>query len=252
MATKSVTAAPIFATLAFAVAAGCTAPIPGQEYNDPYEGTNRRIHSFNVALDSALMRPASEVILKFPPAVTDRAAAFADNLAGPGLVVNGVLQGRLDHAAKNTLRFVINSTLGLFGLFDPATEMGLSAEPTDFGETLAVWGVREGAYVELPIFGPSTERDAFGLLADFFLDPVGSIATAQQLQYVFGVRALNMAIDRGTYADLIDSILYESVDGYAQGRLLYLQNRRFTLGESAGDAYLDPYADLYIDPYEEF
>jgi len=246
-----------------ATLAGCSAAPDGTLINDPYEGANRRVHDFNTGLDKALLRPASEVTEALPDALTDRVVEFADNLALPGMVVNGLLQGDLEGAISNTFRFVLNTTIGLGGLFDPADEAGLYEKTTDFGQTLAVWGVPEGAYIVLPFLGPSTERDTAGLLVDFAFDPLQFLVPveAQELQpYAFVGKKV---ISRGRFGSTVDSLLYESADPYAQARLLYLQNRRFDLGVSVDSSYMeggaDPYADPYavpygdfVDPYEDF
>jgi len=238
---------------------GCAAAPDGALINDPYEASNRKIHALNTGLDTALLRPASEVTEALPDVLTDRVVDFADNLALPGMVVNGLLQGDLEGAISNTFRFVLNTTIGLGGLFDPADEAGLYEKTTDFGQTLSVWGVPEGAYVVLPLLGPSTERDTLGLIVDFAFDPLQFLvpAEAQDLQpYAFvGKKVIN----RGRFGSTVDSLLYESADPYAQARLLYLQSRRFELGvpvdsaymESSVDPYADPYAD-FIDPYEDY
>ena len=123
-----------------------------------------------------LLKPASNAYGGGLPApVRQGVGHFAGNLDLPRSVVNNVLQGRFPNAVHNTLRFVVNSTFGLAGLFDPATGIGLEARNTDFGETLHVWGVREGNYVELPFLGPSTERDTVGVGVDLFLNPLSYI-----------------------------------------------------------------------------
>ena len=242
-----------------ATLAACAAAPDGALINDPYETSNRKVHDFNTGLDTALLRPASEVTEALPDVLTDRVVNFADNLALPGMVVNGLLQGDLESAISNTFRFVLNTTIGLGGLFDPADEAGLYEKSTDFGQTLAVWGVPEGAYIVLPFLGPSTERDTFGLIVDFTFDPLQFLIPpeAQELQpYAFVGKKV---ISRGRFGSTVDSLLYESADPYAQARLLYLQSRRFDLGvpvdsaykEGGVDPYADPYAD-FIDPYEDF
>ncbi len=235
-------------TAAFAGAAllaGCAAPPPVEPHHDPDEAQNRAIHEFNRGLDTALLKPASGAYGGvLPQPVRQGVANFARNLDGPGDVVNSLLQGRIGPAAENTLRFAVNSTVGLGGLFDPARAMGIHGRPTDFGETLHVWGLPEGAYQELPVFGPSTDRDTVGAIVDIVMNPVrlavpareGWVATAAKIGSTLG--------DRYQYSDTVDSILYESADSYAQARLLYLQNRRHQLGQGGGE-------DDFFDPYEE-
>jgi phospholipid-binding lipoprotein MlaA len=251
---------PVLPLLFLAAAlAGCAAAPDGKLINDPYEQANRQVHDFNTGLDKALLRPASEVTEALPDVLTDRVVDFADNLALPGMVVNGLLQGDLESAISNTFRFVVNTTIGVGGLFDPADEAGLYEKSTDFGQTLAVWGVPEGAYVVLPFLGPSTERDTFGLIVDFAFDPLQFLVPPEVQEFQPYAFVGKKVISRGRFGATVDSLLYESADPYAQARLLYLQSRRFDLGVPVDSAYMeggvDPYADPYadfIDPYEDF
>ncbi|HMO07379.1 MAG TPA: VacJ family lipoprotein [Paracoccaceae bacterium] len=230
---------------ALALGAGCSAPPPVQPHLDPDEAQNRQVHAFNRGLDQALLRPASGTYGGVLPApVRQGVSNFAGNLDVPGDALNSLLQGRPGPAAENVLRFAINSTVGIGGLFDPARALGIEGRRTDFGETLHVWGVPEGAYQELPFFGPSTDRDTAGALVDLAINPVrlvlprreGNLATATKLASTLG--------DRYQFGETFDSILYESADSYAQARLLYLQNRRFALGQTGGeDDFIDPYAE---------
>lgn len=238
----------IFLLLALATAiSGCATPTPEQrasgEIFDPYESTNRSIHSLNLAVDKAFFGPAAKGYAGIVPApMLDSVSYFADNLNMPSVAVNSLAQGKLRQTGVALLRFVINSTVGFGGLADPATEFDIPQVDTDFGETLHVWGFGEGAYVELPFYGPSTARDAVGVIADIFTNPL-TFAPQRPLQNS-GVIAnffSNMG-NRGRYSQTVDSILYDSADSYAQARLIYLQNRRFELGQEAPGAAIDPYA----------
>ncbi len=232
--------------LIVAMVAGCTAPSPSG-VNDPHEQANRRIHDFNREVDRAVVRPLSRVFGSGPAGpVAEGIGNLGDNLALPGKIANGVLQLRLHNAVHNTARLAINSTIGIGGLFNPASAMGLDERDTDFGETLHVWGVGEGAYMELPFVGPTTERDALGLVVDTVADPLGFVIAQPESWYARGVKIASRLGDRARFSDSVDSILYESADSYAQTRLLYLQNRRFELGQEASDdEFFDPYADIY-------
>jgi len=198
------------------------------------------------------LRPAGQVATVVPEEITTPVANFADNVGLPGMIANGLLQADIGGAGTNTMRFLLNTTIGIGGLFDPAGAIGLTEESTDFGESLAVWGVPEGAYVELPVFGPSTERDAVGTIVDLVFDPLQSVGTPAQLKYGTGTRVAGLAISRGTFMDTFDSVLYESADSYAQARLVYLQNRRFELGEAPTvGSEIDPFADdLSLEGFE--
>ncbi|UYV37634.1 VacJ family lipoprotein [Rhodobacteraceae bacterium D3-12] len=235
--------------------AACSTPGPGGApggIHDPYEETNRSTHKLNLALDRGILRPAGKGYTGVvPDPVEDTVSNFAANLALPGTVVNNVLQGDLKGAWVNTFRFAFNTVFGIGGLGDPASEVGIDAVNTDFGETLHVWGVPEGAYVELPVLGPSTERDAVGKIVDLFTNPLSYTLPKPEKYYGTGASAFATLGARGRYSDTIDSILYESADSYAQSRLIYLQNRRFELGSDDGSGYVDPYEDLYGDPYAD-
>lgn len=234
------------AALLLLLLSGCVAGPSDDGVNDPFEATNRQIHDFNKALDSAILRPAGDAAAAAPVFITEPIINFSDNVALPGMVVNGVLQGDVGGVITNTMRFLLNSTVGVLGLFDPAGAIGIEEKSTDFGQTLAVWGVGEGAYVELPLLGPSTSRDAVGEVVDLVLNPLDRVGLPAQIDYAAYARVGEIVIERGQFGDTVDSILYDSADSYAQARLIYLQNRRFELGEAAADAYIDP----YIDPFE--
>lgn len=229
--------------LALLSVTGCAAPQPGAELNDPFEQTNRRIHDFNVGVDRVLLRPAGQLANKAPELITGPVVNFSNNVSLPGTVVNNVLQGDIGGTVTNTMRFLLNSTVGVLGLFDPAGAIGITEVKTDFGETLAVWGVGEGPYIELPLLGPSNARDAIGEIVDLALNPLDQVGLQPQVDYGTYARIGEVIIDRGAFGDTLDSVLYDSADSYAQARLIYLQNRRFELGEAAVDGYIDPYAE---------
>lgn len=229
--------------LALLFVTGCATPQPGAAVNDPYEATNRQVHAFNVGLDRAVLRPAGQLANKAPEFVTGPVVNFSNNVSLPGMVVNNVLQGDIGGTVTNTMRFLLNSTVGVLGLFDPAGAIGITEVKTDFGETLTVWGVGEGPYVVLPLLGPSTARDAVGEIVDLALNPLDQVGLQPQIDYGTYARVGEIIIDRGAFGDTLDSVLYDSADSYAQARLIYLQNRRFELGEDAVDGYIDPYAE---------
>ncbi len=226
----------------------CAAPPPPAGSYDPYEPTNRVMHGINRGLDRALVRPSSKVYGSIvPQPVKTGVANFATNLDLPGDMVNGLLQGNINGFGKNLFRFAINTTLGVGGLFDPAKSFGLNQEKTDFGQTMHVWGVAEGPYVELPGLGPSTVRDVVGTAVDIAANPVSLALPSPESYYATIAKVGSKLGDRDRYSDTIDSILYESADSYAQARLLYLQNRRFELGQTGAGGG----ADDFIDPYAE-
>lgn len=246
----------VFALAASALVAACaTSQDPATRtdgINDPYEAQNRNVHEFNKGLDKNLVRPVSRgYVAVVPSEMRETVNNFSNNLSEPGDAINSLLQGDLGGAGVATTRFVMNSTLGLLGFFDPSTELNIEDHDTDFGETLAVWGFGEGAYIEMPFFGPSTQRDAIGFVTDVFTNPLTFVTVSSSPENLIppvtrGAAWLN---DRDRLGTSIDSVLYESADSYAQTRSIYLQNRRFQL-DGAGAAEEDPYLDPY-DPYAE-
>ena len=231
-------------------ACGFSQPVDGIQ--DPNERLNRRIHAENIAFDRFLFRPASKVYGRGIPMPIRRGIGnFAGNLNLPRVVVNNILQFRIGKALKHTGRFVINTTLGMGGLLDPATPMGVEEDRTNFGETLYVWGFKEGNFMELPLLGPSTDRATVGMIVDLFTNPlVYMVPSPENAIGVFSA-GLSKVGDRYEYSSTIDSILYESEDSYAQARSLYLQNRRFELGVEVTDDEVDEIDSLFEDLYGE-
>ncbi len=253
-----------FMTVLSACASNPDGPTRQGSVFDPYENTNRSIHKFNLGVDRFLFRPASKGYVKIvPDPMVTSFNHFAENISLPGQAVDYLLQGNPKQMGNALLRFVINMTVGGIGLSDPASELNLPPVDTDFGETLHVWGFGEGAYVELPFYGPSTTRDAVGVVVNLFSNPINFTPTRPADNLGVYAEVVRRMGDRGRYSDTVDSILYESADSYAQARLIYLQNRRFELTRDDEDAYLglytDPYAetgtdpvrDPYLDPYED-
>lgn len=232
------------------ILAACGVKPAPQGISDPNEQANREIHQFNLALDKGVLRPTAKAYAAVLPDPLERGISnAAQNLGEPANVVNGLLQARPLNAGKSTLRFAVNSTVGLLGLFDPASAMGLEKHETDFGETLHVWGASEGNYVEVPALGPKTERDLAGAVVDFAMSPWRYVLPTAEANAVTAIAVGSKLGDRAKYSDTIDSVLYESADSYAQSRLIYLQNRRYQLGQTAadadGEAFVDPYEDAY-------
>lgn len=227
----------------------CAGPEISSGIFDPFETQNRNVHEFNRQVDKALLRPASTAYGGvLPEPVRNGVGNFAANLSIPGAVLNDILQLNIGDAVHNSVRFLINSTVGLAGILDPALSAGIEPRDADFGETLHVWGFREGAYVEVPFVGPSTTRDAVGMVVDLFIDPLNTWLPTPE-RYVAPVAAVASKVgDRYRFRATVDSVLYESADSYAQSRLFYLDSRRFELGvEAEGEEDL---YDLYEESYE--
>ncbi|MFW5654305.1 MAG: VacJ family lipoprotein [Roseicyclus sp.] len=239
----------IIAMLLGLVACGPATLPPGDSIADASEAQNREVHRFNVALDGAVVEPLAEAYgAAVPRPVRTGIGNVASNLNQPGYVLNNLLQFRIDDALQNTLRFAINSTIGIAGIFDPATAMGLAEAETDFGETLHVYGLGEGDYHVFPVLGPSTVRDSVGWIVDVALNPARHLAHPPSTRV--GAQALAGLGTRLDLAGTIDGI-NDAEDSYAAARSLYLQNRRFELQGEGSDALFDPYADPYADPYSD-
>ncbi|HEY9037514.1 MAG TPA: VacJ family lipoprotein [Roseovarius sp.] len=236
----------ILCAAALALLGACAAPDPaltrGAPY-DPYEESNRINHERNKRVDRAVLRPVAAGYSAFMPDDLENGISnFATNLSLPGAMVNNALQGNGVGMTSDFYRFLINSTLGIGGLIDVATRLDMpAATDADFGKTLYTWGVHEGPYVELALLGPSTSRAAAGRVVDIFLNPLAYVIEDPEVYYVAGARVSRALSGRARYGDSIDSVLYDSADSYAATRSLYLQNRRFKVGNGGSDAYLDPY-----------
>ncbi len=229
-----------------ALLAACGQPDPALTSSvpyDPYEASNRLNHERNKRLDRAVLRPvAMGYSAVVPDDVETVISNFATNLSLPGAMVNSALQGNGVGLTSDFYRFLVNTTLGLGGLIDVATDLNMpDATYTDFGETLYTWGVHEGPYIQLPVIGPSTSRAAAGRVVDLFTNPLGYVIEDPEVYYALGTRASKGLTSRGRYSESIDSVLHDSADSYAASRSLYLQNRRFKVGSGGSEAYLDPY-----------
>lgn len=236
----------------FVVLSACSAPPEGGGVNDPFEPVNRISHAVNKGADRVFFRPVSQAYGHVAPGPVRRSLSnAASNLDEPRSVVNHLAQGDLNDAGHTFIRFLVNSTIGVLGLFDPATgDFGLERRETGFGDTLAVWGAREGAYLELPLFGPSNERDSIGLAVDIVTNPLTAI-TGESTDLEAATSFPSALNSRFEFGDSIDSILYESEDSYAQLRLFFIENRRFQLsGQSSAENAFDPYENLYEEVYE--
>jgi phospholipid-binding lipoprotein MlaA len=226
--------------------AGCSITEPGT-INDPQEAANRRAHNFNKGLDKNLIKPVSKFYGSVvPPSADSKVGNFASHLAIPGEIVNSALQFNFQDVTINTIRFLTNTVFGFGGFYDFATAAGMEEDvDTDFGETLAVWGFPEGEYIEVPVFGPRTERETWGIFVDSFLNPLNLAGVPEGIQRIkTPAYIIDKVGDRNQYADLIDGILYSSEDSYTTARSIYLQRRRFKLNRGVNlDDLEDPYAN---------
>ncbi|MEM7058723.1 MAG: VacJ family lipoprotein [Pseudomonadota bacterium] len=234
-------------TVGLTVAACGGARQQGELVADPYESLNRGIHSANKGLDQAVLRPAAQGYDLVTPSLFQHIFGNVfSHLSLPGVFVNHLLQGDGEDALVTIGRFAVNTVVGAGGTLDPATEFSLPRENTDFGITLATWGVDEGAYLELPLFGPSTTRDAVGTLVDMAFQPTTYVTGGVEVTIASAtVSAVEIVHNRNRNAALIDDLLYNSEDSYVSLRTGYIQNRRRRVSD--GETDLDELPDLFSE-----
>tara|TARA_Y100000590_G_scaffold32442_1_gene35736 strand:- start:814 stop:1566 length:753 start_codon:yes stop_codon:yes gene_type:complete len=207
---------------------------------DCFEKVNRVTFAFNQGLDKAIFKPLATGYRHLPKAVRTGTGNVLDNLATLLTVPNNLLQGDIKKAGSNTARFVVNTTLGILGIFDPASSLGFGPhEKEDYGQTLGTWGIGEGCYVVLPILGPSTVRDTVGSLGSFMGgDPWYNVTVRNDTQYFtdfdYYTSKVGSGIDfRAKNLESFDNLEKNSMDFYASVRSLYLQDRKLKIMNSS-------------------
>lgn len=210
---------------------------------DPFESFNRSIYKFNVEFDNAIGKPVARVYVKYMPApVRTSVTNFFNNLWEPSSIINAILQGKAQKAVDSSGRFVINSTLGVLGLFDVATAIGIPVHQEDLGQTLAVWGVGDGPYLMLPFLGPTNVRDTTGLVTEFYTtDMLPVLFRGSEGWALWGLRLID---SRASVLGL-EEVLEFQVDPYLFLRESYIQSRLIQIN----DGVLQPGAEE--DPFEE-
>jgi phospholipid-binding lipoprotein MlaA len=236
----------MLALVGLALTTACTttpqrleAPPQLTEANDPFENYNRRAFAANRIVDDLYIEPIADLYrLALPKPVRRSAANFTENLITPTFVFNEVLQLDWEDAKHSTARFAINSTIGVAGLFDPATGMGFENRPEDLGQTLGNWGVPEGPYVVAPFVGPTTVRGIFGSLARLGLSPATQAYLPPDLAFRAAIVGQRTAERRIESHETLERVFIAD-DGYVQLRSLYLQEQAAALYEDG-----DPYENL--------
>jgi phospholipid-binding lipoprotein MlaA len=210
--------------------------------DDPLEGYNRAMFSFNEAVDKAVMKPLAEGYDFIAPVpVKTGIGNFFGNLGDVWISVNNLLQGKVQDALSDAGRFLVNTTVGIAGLFDVATEMGLEKHDEDFGQTLGWWGVGEGGYFIVPIIGPKTIRDALALPVDFKGNPVVWLKDDESRYLLLG---LQMVHERYTLLGVEKTLEEGTLDKYTYARDYYLQKRRYKVFD--GNPPKRPDDDAYL------
>ena len=206
------------------------------EVYDPFEGVNRAIFSFNNAADKVILEPVAKGYKKLPSPIQSGLGNFINNLKLPLAAVNQLLQGQGKNAIESTGRFLVNSTIGIFGLIDVADDIGLDQKEEDFGQTLATWGVGDGFYIILPLFGPSNLRDTTGMLMTMITDPINAYTASQGEAWAIPMRTAANAVDqRSQIIDEVNALRDNSVDYYAAVRSSYYQNRKAAIMNTDDD-----------------
>ena len=193
---------------------------------DPWEGMNRKVHRFNNAVDRRIATPlAHAYVAVVPRPIRLGVGNFFANLGQPVAALNALLQGKPKQAAQALGRFALNATLGIGGIFDPASDANLPYRDEDFGQTLGMWGWEHSRYVELPLFGPRTLRDVFGLVGDGQLSAIRQVEDDPTRIFLQGLQL----VDVRTQLFEIDSMREGAADDYALVRDAWLQRRRYQI-----------------------
>ena len=211
------------------------------EVKDCFETINRGIFAFNQVIDGLVFEPLAKGYLHLPSPIRSGTSNFVGNLSTLLTIPNNVLQGDFDVAGKNTLRFVVNTTVGIVGIFDPASAIGLNSyEKEDFGQTLGSWGMGEGCYIVLPVLGPSTARDTLGSLGNYLGgDAWYNVTVKNDTKYFsdfdyYASKGAGGVDFRAKNFDDINNLEENSIDFYASVKSLYLQDRRKRIDNATG------------------
>ena len=219
-------------------------PIFGEEISDPFEDLNRDIFIFNEKLDEKLLKPAALTYRKVTPQFARTGVTnFFNNLEEIDTTINQVLQGEIKYAFNDAGRFVINTTIGLFGLIDVASKMGLERHEEDFGQTLGVWGFDSGPYIMIPFLGPSNPRDLLSRPISSFLSGTFAMEDNDVKITLIGIDALE------TRERLLDAETLIIGDKYIFVKDAYVQSREYEInnGSTEDDEFLDDMEDIFGD-----
>ena len=219
-------------------------PVFGEEISDPFEDLNRDIFIFNEKLDETLLKPAAIAYRKVTPQFARSGVTnFFNNLEEIDTTINQVLQGEIKYAFNDAGRFVINTTIGLFGLIDVASKMGLERHEEDFGQTLGVWGFNSGPYIMIPFLGPSNPRDLLSRPISSFLSGTFAMEDDDVKITLVGIDALE------TRERLLDAETLIIGDKYIFVKDAYVQSMEYEInnGSTEDDEFLDDMEDIFGD-----
>lgn len=228
-------------TLTFAATtAGCASVNGPSPEHDPFESYNRAMFAFNNTIDENILKPVAAAYRDYvPEPIQSGISNFFSNLGDILVIINDLLQGKFAQARDDFFRFFVNTTFGVFGLFDVATYMDLPKHNEDFGQTLGVWGVSDGPYLVLPFLGASSLRDTAGLLVDAQADPVYNISDQQTRYATIALKAVDTRAELLGASKVLDKAAF---DRYAFMRDAYLQRRKYLVhdGEPPQDKNSQP------------
>ena len=229
---------------------GCaTAPKkddPDLDPVDPHEKVNRASYDLTDRVDRLIFEPVVNVYIDYVPNAAQRSIGnFYDNLSYPNVVLNDFLQGKVRQGLQDSLRFFVNSSVGLFGLFDMATHMGLQKHDEDFGQTLGVWGVNPGSYLFIPFLGPSSERDVSGIPVSIFTNVLFYAGLAVGSYFTAPLTILGAIDKRARLSGPMRVRDEAALDPYLFVREASLQQREFLIYDG------NPPLDLYYEPFQD-
>ncbi|MBN1379067.1 MAG: VacJ family lipoprotein [Gammaproteobacteria bacterium] len=203
---------------------GCATLDGPTEPQDPWEGFNRSMYTFNNKVDRAILKPVAKGYRAITPNAVEKGVSnFFSNLWEIKVIANDALQFKLLRALSDSGRFLVNSTIGIGGLFDVATHMGLKKHDEDFGQTLGRWGIGNGPYLVLPFFGPSSIRDGVGLVGDYQLDPIKEVEDQGTRNALYSTRIISTRAELLEAGEIVDEAAF---DPYIFLREAYLQRRK--------------------------
>jgi phospholipid-binding lipoprotein MlaA len=217
---------------------------------DPWEGLNRDLYAVHDSVDQAVLEPVARGYRAVTPRpVRQGVLNFLRNLRGPVIFANDVLQGEVSRAGTTAARFGVNTTIGIVGIFDPATSIGLERHDEDFGQTLAVWGVESGPYLFIPLMGPTTVRDASGRIVDIVFDPLTWVGGDDVDEYVAARTVTAGIAAREQVIEVVDDVRRDSVDPYVSIRTSYSLLRESAIAN--GDSNVQDLPDFDDFPEAE-
>ena len=226
--------------------------VSAEQEKDCFEKVSRGVFKFNKSFDKAVLRPIAAGYNKLPKPIRTGTGNFTSNIGTLLTVPNHILQGQWRLAGESSASFVINSTIGILGFANPAAKMGLKNQQEDVGQTLGAYGIGGGCYFVLPILGPTTLRDSFGMIADSFVDPFAQVTirdkelfsvSGSDIDYysVKGAGAVDFRADNMTN---LDSLEKNSIDMYAAMKSLYLQNTSKKINNTFSSEDVDDWSEF--------